>query len=164
MNSILESILESVLESVLEIGKSIIPVRTEAMWGATVGVMGTIFTFCFGEWSNALQSLTVFIFIDYVTGVMAAYMQPRAELCSEKGLRGLVKKLALMTFVAFAHWLDIAVGQTVFATIVIYTLLGTEGLSITENLGRCGVPIPDGIKNKLKQLAHEKDKQVKGGL
>ena len=47
MNSILESILESVLESVLEIGKSIIPVRTEAMWGATVGVMGTIFTFCF---------------------------------------------------------------------------------------------------------------------
>ena len=156
MNSILESILESVLESVLEIGKSIIPVRTEAMWGATVGVMGTIFTFCFGEWSNALQSLAVFIFIDYMTGVMAAYMKPHAELSSKRGLRGIVKKLALVSFVVAAHHLALALGQNIFELVTMYSLLGNEGLSIVENVSLCGVPVPANIKEKLEQLAHEK--------
>lgn len=149
------------MDAIYEVAKSIIPVRTEAMWGAITGMLGTILSILFGEWTNTLQSLAVFILIDYITGVMAAYMQPSAELSSDKGLRGLVKKLALMTFVVFAHWLDNAVGQSVFCTLVVYVLLGTEGLSITENLGRCGVPIPDGIRDKLKQLAHEKNERSK---
>ena len=145
------------MNEIIGIARSLIPTRVETTVGAITGMLGTILSILFGEWTNALQSLAVFIFIDYITGVMAAYMQPSAELSSDKGLRGLVKKLALMTFVVFAHWLDNAVGQSVFCTLVVYVLLGTEGLSITENLGRCGVPIPDGIRDKLKQLAHEKN-------
>lgn len=151
------------MNAVIEIGKSIIPVRMEAMWGATIGVMGTILTFCFGEWNNALQSLAVFMLIDYITGVMAAYMKPHARLSSKRGLRGIVKKLALAFLVAAAHHLDLAVGQNVFELLTTYSLLGNEGLSIIENVSHCGAPIPSSIKDKLEQLAHEKNERVKGG-
>lgn len=149
------------MNAIVEIGKSIIPVRMEAMWGATIGVMGTILTFCFGEWNNALQSLAVFMFIDYITGVMAAYMKPHSKLSSKRGFRGIVKKLAIVTFVAAAHHLDQAVGQNVFCLLTTYAFLGNEGLSIIENVSHCGVPVPNSIKDKLEQLAHEKHERSK---
>jgi toxin secretion/phage lysis holin len=99
----------------------------------------------------------MFMLIDYITGVMAAYMKPKSKLSSKRGLRGIVKKLALVTFVVFAHYLDLAIGQNIFCLLVTYALLGNEGLSIVENLSHCGVPIPASIKNKLEQLAHEKE-------
>lgn len=114
-------------------------------------------TFLFGAWNDALTALAMFMLIDYISGVMAAYMKPRTKLSSKRGLRGIVKKLSLITFVVFAHWLDRAVGQNVFCVLVTYCILGNEGLSITENLSHCGVPIPAKIKSKLEQLAHEKE-------
>jgi toxin secretion/phage lysis holin len=99
----------------------------------------------------------MFMLIDYVTGVMSAYMKPKSKLSSKRGLRGIVKKLALVTFVVFAHYLDLAIGQSIFCLLVTYALLGNEGLSIVENLSHCGVPIPEAVKNKLEQLAHEKE-------
>ena len=114
-------------------------------------------TFLFGAWNDALTALAMFMLIDYLTGVMSAYMKPRAKLSSKRGLRGIVKKLALITFVVFAHYLDMAVGQSIFCVLVTYALLGNEGLSIVENLSHCGVPVPAAIKNKLEQLAHEKE-------
>lgn len=118
---------------------------------------GVIVTFLFGQWNDALTALAMFMLIDYITGVMAAYMKPRAKLSSKRGLRGIIKKLALMTFVVFAHQLDLAVGQNIFCLLVTYALLGNEGLSIVENLSHCGVPVPKSIKEKLEQLAHEKE-------
>ena len=141
--------------------KSLIPVRMEAAVGISTGGAGMILTFLFGEWNNALQALAVFMAIDYLTGVMAAYLKPRAKLSSKKGLQGIIKKLALILFVAFAHWLDMALGQNVFCLLAVYFLLGNEGLSILENISYCGVPIPASIKGKLEQLAHEKD-EAKG--
>lgn len=116
-------------------------------------------TFLFGEWNNALQALALFMLMDYITGVMAAYLKPRAKLSSKKGLRGIVKKLALVTFVAFGHGLDMALGQNIFCTLVTYSILGNEGLSIVENLSYCGVPIPNSIKAKLEQLANEQSER-----
>lgn len=118
---------------------------------------GVIVTFLFGQWNDALTALAMFMLMDYITGVMAAYMKPRARLSSKRGLRGIVKKLALMAFVVFAHQLDLAVGQNIFCLLVTYALLGNEGLSIVENLSHCGVPIPKSIKEKLEQLAYEKE-------
>lgn len=136
--------------------KSLIPCRMETVWGCITGVIGTMVTLLFGAWNDALTSLAMFMLIDYITGVMAAYMKPGARLSSKRGLRGIVKKLALVTFVVFAHRLDLAIGQNLFFLLVTYSLLGNEGLSIVENLSHCGVPIPKAIKGKLEQLAHEK--------
>jgi toxin secretion/phage lysis holin len=121
------------------------------------GVLGTMITFLFGGWNDALTALAMFILIDYITGVMAAYLKPRAKLSSKKGLKGIVKKLALITFVVFAHFLDLAIGQNIFCPLITYSIMGNEGLSVVENLAYCGVPIPMSIKNKLEQLAKEKE-------
>ncbi len=145
------------MQEVTEILRALIPCRTEVVWGGITGVTGAMLTFLFGAWNDALTALTMFVFIDYLSGVMAAYMKPKTTLSSQIGLKGIVKKLSLFTFVVFAHWLDVAIQQNVFCVLVTYCILGNEGLSITENLSHCGVPIPAKIKSKLEQLAHEKE-------
>ena len=145
------------MQEIGEIVHSLIPCRLEAVWGCTTGVLGTMITFLFGGWNDALTALAMFIMIDYITGVMAAYIKPRAKLSSKKGLKGIVKKLALITFVVFAHHLDLAIGQNIFCTLVTYSIMGNEGLSVVENLAYCGVPIPVSVKNKLEQFAKEKE-------
>ena len=145
------------MQEVTAILKSLIPCRMEMAWGGITGVTGTMVTFLFGQWNDALTALAMFVLIDYITGVMSVYMKPKAKLSSKRGLRGIVKKLALITFVVFAHYLDMAVGQSIFCVLVTYALLGNEGLSIVENLSHCGVPIPKSIQAKLEQLANEKE-------
>lgn len=142
------------MQELQELIKSIIPVRTEAVIGGTAG--GTLVTILFGQWNNLLQALAMFMLLDYITGVMAAYMRPRARLSSKKGLKGIIKKMALILLVVFAHYLDLALGQNVFMVLVVYTLLGNEGLSVIENLSYCGAPVPTNFKNKLEQLAQDK--------
>jgi toxin secretion/phage lysis holin len=128
----------------------------ELAWGTFTGVAGTMATFLFGEWNNALQALAMFMLIDYITGVLAAYMRPRAKLSSKRGLKGIAKKLTLISLIVAAHYLDLAIGQNVFCLLFTYSMLGNEGLSIIENAAYCGVPIPAALKEKLEQLAHEK--------
>lgn len=141
----------------MDIMRSIIPVKIEIMWGGIVSVTGLLF----GGWSNVLQALAMFMLIDYITGVLAAYIRPRAKLSSKKGLKGIAKKLMLICFVAAAHQLDTAMGQNVFCLLVSYFLIGNEGLSILENCTYCGVPVPASLRDKLEQLAHEKGREDK---
>lgn len=147
------------MNAIYEVVKSIVPVRMEAIWGTITGVTGSMITFLFGEWNNALQALAMFMLIDYITGVLAAYIKPKTKLSSKRGLRGIAKKLALVSFVVAAHYLDLAIGQSVFCVLVTYSLLGNEGLSIIENAAVCGVPVPVSIREKLEQLAHEKNER-----
>jgi toxin secretion/phage lysis holin len=118
-------------------------------------------TFLFGAWNDALTALAMFMLIDYVTGVMSAYMKPRAKLSSKKGLRGIVKKLTLISLIVAAHQLDLAIGQNVFCLLFTYSMLGNEGLSIVENAAYCGVPVPAALKEKLEQLAREKQEAMR---
>ena len=52
-----------------EVLRSLIPVRMEVVWGTVTGVSGTMATFLFGEWNNALQALAMLMLLDYITGV-----------------------------------------------------------------------------------------------
>ena len=139
-----------------ELIKAVTPVRLELVWGTATGVAGTTATFLFGEWSNALQALAMFMLLDYITGVLAAYMRPRSKLSSKRGLKGIAKKLTLISLIVAAHQLDLAIGQNVFCLLFTYSMLGNEGLSIIENAAYCGVPVPAALKEKLEQLAREK--------
>ena len=145
------------MQDVEKVLLAIIPTRIEAIWGTITGVIGTMITFLFGMWNDALTALAMFVFIDYMTGVMAAYIRLKKRLSSKKGFIGILKKLAVLTSVVFAHGIDLALGQNVFATVATYSLLGNEGLSIIENLSYCGVPVPASIKRKLEQYAYEKE-------
>ena len=142
-----------------ELIRAITPVRLELAWGSFTGVAGTMATFLFGEWNNALQALAMFMLLDYITGVLAAYMRPRAKLSSKRGLKGIAKKLTLISLIVAAHQLDLAIGQNVFCLLFTYSMLGNEGLSIIENAAYCGVPVPASLREKLEQLAQEKQAQ-----
>lgn len=142
--------------------KSLIPVRMEAAVGISTGGAGMVLTFLFGDWNNALQALAMFMLIDYITGVLAAYMRPRSKLSSKRGLKGIAKKLTLILLIVSAHFLDLAIGQNVFCLLLTYFMLGNEGLSIIENVAYCGVPIPASLREKLEQLAQEKQEAKQG--
>lgn len=136
--------------------KSIIPVRIETYWGTVAGVVGTVVTYLFGEWSDPLQLLIVAMIIDYVSGVAAAYINPHLALNSQRGFAGILKKILILALVSFSHFFDIALGQTICATTVIWFYVGNEGLSIIENSAKAGVPIPSRLRQTLEQLTSEK--------
>lgn len=124
-----------------------------------VGLAGVL-SFLYGEWSGMLSILVAFVLIDYVTGIISAYVN--GELKSKIGMVGIARKVFIFTMVAVAHLVDqlliengIESGQTVMTmTIVFYAL--NEFLSITENAGRIGLPVPEQIKNAIMVLKKPK--------
>lgn len=113
-----------------------------------IAVSGAAASFLFGGWSSLLSILLTFVVIDYISGVVAAGKE--GKLSSEVGLWGIPKKVAIFGVVAVAHLIDTALGDAhLFRDAAIFFYLANEVLSITENLGRFGVPIPDKLKNAV---------------
>ena len=137
--------------------KSLIPVRVEAVWGTITGVMGVVAEVLFGTWSDALMAHDVAMLIDYVLGVLAAYINPALSLNSQRGFRGILKKIMILLLVSLGHVLDTAMHQQIICIAVTYFFLGNEGLSIVENAAKAGVPIPTKLRDQLEQLMEEKE-------
>ena len=137
--------------------KSLIPVRVEAVWGTITGVLGVVAEVLFGTWSDALMALVVAMLIDYVSGVIAAYINPALSLNSQRGFRGILKKIMILLLVSLGHVLDTAMHQQIICIAVTYFFLGNEGLSIVENAAKAGVPIPTKLRDQLEQLMEEKE-------
>lgn len=145
----------------VELIKSFAPVQMERVWGTITGVLGVVSSYLFGAWNDALEALIVAMLIDYVSGVLAAYVNPNLALNSQRGFRGICKKIMILLLVCLAHFMDLATGQAVICTAVIWFFLGNEGLSIVENAAKMGLPVPEKLKAALEQLASEKkDKEV----
>lgn len=137
--------------------KSLIPVRVEAVWGTITGVVGVVAGCFFGPWNDVLAALVVAMLIDYVSGVIAAYINPTLSLNSQRGFRGILKKIMILLLVSLGHVLDTAMHQQIICIAVTYFFLGNEGLSIVENAAKAGVPIPARLKETLEQLTEEKE-------
>jgi len=120
-----------------------------------VAVVGTFLTTLFGGWDTMLRVLVLFVAIDYVVGVTAAWLEKK--LNSEIGARGIVKKFLLFVIVALAVQVDLALSQEIFRSLAIWFYLANEALSIIENAGRCGVPIPSFLKTALEQMKQKAD-------
>lgn len=120
-----------------------------------VAVVGAFLTTFFGGWDTMLRVLVLFVAIDYVVGVTAAWFEKK--LNSEIGARGIVKKFLLFVVVALAVQVDLALGQEIFRSLAIWFYLANEALSIIENAGRCGVPIPSFLKTALEQMKQKAD-------
>lgn len=112
----------------------------------------TTLHFLFGGWSLPLQILVAVVTIDYITGLGAAFVGKRLD--SRIGGRGIVKKVGYFVLVALAHLIDRGTGMSapVLQTATIWYLIANEGLSITENLGEIGVPIPKSLQEALRRL------------
>lgn len=117
-----------------------------------LGEAGAIIGFFIGGADGLIKALIVFAIVDYITGVAAAAIEHK--LNSEIGFKGITKKLLLFCIVGVAHVLDLYVLGTgaVCRSAVVLFYIANEGLSIIENVARCGLPIPDKLKIILEQL------------
>ena len=108
-----------------------------------------------GGCDGLLYALIAFVVIDYITGVMCAVVDK--NLSSEVGFRGIFKKVLIFLLVGIGHLLDAQVIGTVSVvrTAVIFFYISNEGVSLLENAGHLGLPIPSKIKVVLEQL-HER--------
>ena len=118
--------------------------------------LGTLFTWIFGAWDMPIVTLLVFIFLDYLTGVIKGCKSK--ELCSNIGLRGITKKGLILVVLLVAVMLDRLLdnGTWMFRTLIAYFYIMNEGISILENCAALGVPIPEFLRQALKQLNNKK--------
>lgn len=150
--------MQDVVMQGLEFIKALVPVRTEIIVGAGASVMGAITNYLLGGVNDLLVALLIFMVIDYVTGIIAAWMMPDTKLDSHKSYKGLWKKFLILCVVCAGHIFGHITGQEIIRTIIIWFYLGNEGLSILENATNCGVPVPTRLKNNLAQYAMQKEK------
>lgn len=121
--------------------------------------VGTVFIYLLGGFDVALQCLLIAITIDYISGLIKAYNTK--QLSSKIGFKGILKKVGILLIVMLSVLVDRVTGNTgAIRTLVIYYFVANEGLSILENLGQAGLPIPKVIKNALKVLKDQAN--VKG--
>lgn len=111
-----------------------------------------------GECDGLMYALIAFVIADYVTGVMCAVSDKR--LSSEVGFKGICRKVLIFVLVGMANIMDMHVIGTgcVLRTAVLFFYISNEGVSVLENAGHLGLPIPERLLNVLEQL-HEDAEQ-----
>lgn len=125
----------------------------EALYSICSVILTTI-VYYLGGLDVALQTLLIAIVIDYITGIIKAYVTK--ELSSKLGLKGILKKIGVLCLVALSVLIDHVTGETgAVRTLVIYYFVANEGLSIIENLGKSGIPIPKKLEQAITQLKGE---------
>ena len=112
-----------------------------------------------GGCDGLLYALIAFVVIDYITGVMCAIIN--RELSSAVGFKGIFRKVLLFLLVGIANIIDVQVIGTgaVLRTAVIFFYISNEGVSLLENAGHLGLPIPEKIKTVLEQLHDRAEKE-----
>lgn len=121
--------------------------------------VGGVLGWFLGDLDGFLYALIAFVVIDYLTGLLSAGVQK--QLSSEVGFKGIAKKVAIFLLVGVANIVDVNVLQngSALRTAVIFFYLSNEGLSILENAGNIGLPIPEKLKDMLAQLKDKEDDQ-----
>ena len=109
-----------------------------------------------------LYAVTVFVVLDYITGVMAAVAGKM--LSSKVGFSGLLRKVMIFALIGVGHIIDSFVtggyaGEAgIFRTAIICFYLANEGVSILENAAAMGLPVPESLRGALAQLREKGDK------
>lgn len=111
-----------------------------------------------GGCDGLLIALVVFAVADYITGVMCAVSDKK--LSSAVGFKGICRKVIIFMLVGIAHMIDVNIIATgsVLRTAVIFFYLSNEGVSLLENAGHLGLPIPEKLKAVLEQLHDRAEK------
>ena len=128
----------------------------------TVGAVGSFIASLFGGWTSSMTTLLIFMCIDYLSGIICAGVFKDSDksdsgaLSSKAGFKGLCKKGMMLLFVLVGARLDIALGATYIRDGVCIAFIVNELLSLIENAGLMGVPIPTFLKNAVELLKTKK--------
>ena len=128
-----------------------------------IGNLGSIIASLLGGWDMALQTLIIFMTIDYVTGLMVAGIFNKSTktkhgaLESVAGCKGLWRKCVAVLIVLIACRLDLLTGANLIRDAVVIAYCTNEAISIIENAGLMGVPIPTRLTKAIEALKSKED-------
>lgn len=135
--------------------------RVKEIICVTVGVAGSFIAKLFGGWDSALVTLVIFMIADYISGLIVAgvfHKSKKSEngaLESKAGWKGLCKKGMTMLFVLIAYRLDLALSTDFIRNTVIIGFMANELISIVENAGLMGLPLPKVISKAIDILTQK---------
>lgn len=128
-----------------------------------IGIVGSFIASLFGGWDAGLATLLIFMGIDYVSGLIVAGVFHKSNktesgaLESKAGWKGLCRKCMTLLFVLIAYRLDLAIGVDYIRNAVIIGFMANELISIVENAGLMGLPLPDAINKAIDVLTEQKE-------
>lgn len=131
---------------------------------ATIGALGGAIAALLGGWTTSLATLVVFMVIDYISGIIVAGVFHKSKktetgsLKSVAGAKGLCKKGMILLCVLIAYRLDLATGVNYIRESVIIGFMANELISIVENAGLMGVPMPAAITKAIDVLQEKSSK------
>lgn len=132
------------------------------------GIAGGIVAEFFGGWSDSMTTLVIFMAIDYITGLIVAGVFHKSKksrtgkLESRAGFKGLCRKGAIMMIVIVACRLDFEAHTHFIRDATIIAFITNETLSIIENAGLMGIPIPKVIQRGVEMLTNQEKKKEAG--
>lgn len=132
-----------------------------------IGVIGSVIVSLFGGWDSALTTLILFMVIDYVTGLIVAGVFKNSTktstgaLESKAGWKGLCRKCVTLVFVMVAYRLDLILGTEYIRTAVIIAFIVNELISLVENAGLMGIPLPGAITKAIDILQKKSESEGK---
>lgn len=122
------------------------------------GAVGSVIASFFGGWTASLTTLLIFMLIDYITGLICAgvfHKSKKSEtgaLESKASFKGLCRKGVIMLIVLMGHRIDLVIGQSYVRDAVCIAFIANETISIIENAGLMGIPIPAVITKSIEIL------------
>lgn len=127
----------------------------EAAFSGWIAAAGVTISAALGGWDKAIQVLLILMVADYITGLLGAVKLHKVD--SDVMFWGGIRKVTVLFVVGLASLLDdwIQPGAPIFRTAAIYFYVGREGLSVVENLGTMGTPLPSWLKRILQQLGEK---------
>lgn len=128
------------------------------------GALGSTVASMFGGWDAGLVTLLIFMGIDYFSGLVCAGLFHKSKktetgsLESQTCWKGICKKVMTLLFVLIGHRLDLIIGTNYIRDAIIIAFIANELISITENAGLMGVPLPDPITKAI-DILQDKSKR-----
>ncbi|MBK5471446.1 phage holin family protein [Bacillus sp. TH19] len=131
--------------------------RIDVLMKTFIATFGAFCGYFLGGWDTTLKVLVIMAAIDYLTGVFAAGFN--GELKSKVGFKGIAKKVVLFLLVAAATQADAIMGtNSAIREATIFFFIGNELLSLLENAGRMGIPLPSALTNAVEILGGNSNK------
>ena len=137
--------------------------RNSTILSGLIGVIGGFFTTMFGGWTAGMTTLIIFMAIDYLSGLVVAGIFKKSNktesgaLESKAGWKGLARKCMTLLFVLIAYRLDLLLNTAYIRDAVVIGFCVNELISIIENAGLMGLPLPSVIKKALEVLKSKAD-------
>lgn len=132
-----------------------------------LGAIGSVISELFGGWTSAMTTLVIFMLIDYITGILVAAVFKKSNktedgsLESKAGWKGLIRKFSTLLIVLISIRLDIIFNTTIISNCVVFTFLANELLSLLENVGLMGIPLPSVLTEMISVLNKKGESYVK---